>query len=86
MTTRQPKWTVHGEKVLKELESAPRAVRESFVRLIQSLERDPYRGVPDIMPLKGFPNGWTAPFDKGLLAYQVTVDMPTIKLKYVFWV
>jgi hypothetical protein len=32
------------------------------------------------------PNGFTAPFDDGLLSYQVMRDFPVIKLADVFWV
>ncbi len=39
-----------------------------------------------VLPLQGFPNAYTAVFDDGMVAYQVTVDIPSIVLKYVFWI
>lgn len=32
------------------------------------------------------PNGFTAPFDAGLLAYQVMRDQPVVALVDVFWI
>lgn len=80
------RYVIDGRRVLEEVKQAPEEVRESFAALIRVLETDPYPdGGGAILPIVDFPNGFSAPFRGGLLAYQVTVDIPSVRLKYVLW-
>lgn len=90
---RPSRYEVIGEGVLAHVDRfAPGPVFEEFYELIEALMRSgpypqdqPHRG---IQPLQdpGKPNGFTAPFDDGLLAYQVMRDLPVIRLVDAFWV
>jgi hypothetical protein len=84
-------YEVVGSGVLDYVDRfAPDEVYELFYEKLEALMTGPY---PDddyslgIMELKDptKPNGFTAPFNRGLVAYQVTKDFPLIKLVDVFW-
>lgn len=88
---RPSRYDVIGEGVLRHVDRfAPDDVYDAFYDLLEELMVGPY---PDDSPGLGIlpvqddtkPNGFTAPFDAGLLAYQVMRDMPVIKLVDVFW-
>ncbi|MDP9342163.1 MAG: hypothetical protein M3Q23_08700 [Actinomycetota bacterium] len=88
-----PQYWLIGQGVLDYIDRfAPDDVYDEFYDLIEVLmEFGPY---PDDQPNLGIlplqdpdkPNAFTAPFGDGLLAYQVTLDQPAIKLVDVFWV
>jgi len=84
-------YEVVGPGVLDYVDAfAPDAVYDAFYDLVERLMVGPYPDdAPDlgIMPFRdpAKPNGFTAPFDAGLLAYQVMRDQPVIKLVDVFW-
>jgi hypothetical protein len=87
-----PRYWLIGRPVLDYVDRfAPDSVYHQFYDLIEALmEFGPYpEDQPGlgILPLQdpGKPNGFTAPFDRGLLAYQVMLDQPAIKLVDVFW-
>lgn len=86
------RYGVIGRKVLDYVDSfASDDVYEEFYDLLEVLmEYGPY---PADNPALGImeerdprrPNGFTVPFDAGLLAYQVMLDYPVIKLVDAFW-
>jgi hypothetical protein len=85
------RWHIGGGKVLDYVDKhAPDEVYDAFYDLLDRLVLGPY---PDDDPSLGVlplqdpykPNGFTAPFDGGLVCYQVTEDIPTVKLVDVFW-
>ncbi len=90
---RRPEYDVICSGVLDYVDNfAPDDVYDEFYNLLESLMEDgpyhedqPSRG---ILPLQDEtkPNGFTAPFDAGLLAYQVMKDFPIIKCVDVFWI
>jgi hypothetical protein len=88
---RPHRYEVIGEGVLDFVDNfAPDLVYDAFYDLLERLMVGPYPDDdPDlgVLPLQDptKPNGFTAPFDRGLVAYQVTVDIPAIRLVDVFW-
>lgn len=90
---RKPRrYEVIGTPVLDHVDRyAPDEVYDEFYDLLEALmEFGPYPDdqlelniLPHQEPTK--PNAFSAPFDKGLLFYQVMVDLPIIKLVDVFW-
>jgi len=88
---RPNRWYLVGDAVLKHVERvAPHVIRKEFRDLCLALQEGPYPGdgVPDIYPLitePSVPNAFSVPFDDALLAYQVTLDMPAVRLLYVHW-
>jgi len=74
---------------------APDPIYNAFYDLLEALVLGPYADddpALGILPLRdpNKPNGFTAPFGVsgeggGLLAYQVMLDQPVIKLVDVFW-
>lgn len=85
-------YRVIGQGVLDYVDRfAPDDVYDEFYNLLESLmEVGPYpddQPARNILPLQeeSTPNSFTAPFNQGLLAYQVMRDHPIIKLVDVFW-
>lgn len=86
---RPSSYRIQGDRVFEEIKDAPEDVRQSFYELIEALSKDPLPGTSEasgILPLQGrFPGGWTAPFHRGILAYKVTIDIPTVTLMDAWW-
>lgn len=89
---RRPRWHyIIGPGALDYVDGfAPNDVYNAFYDLIEALQVGPYpdddlsSGVLELRdPSK--PNGFSAPFNRGLVAYQVMLDQPVIKLVDVFW-
>jgi hypothetical protein len=76
------------ESVIRQIRTAPPAVKAEFALLLRQLVDDPYdTGAWMAMPLKDprVPNGLTVVFDHALLAYQVTRDFPVVKILSLVW-
>lgn len=85
-------YEVVGPGVLDYVDQfAPDDVYNAFYDLLESLILGPYADddpTLGILPLRDpdKPNGFSAPFaGGGLVAYQVMLDQPVIKLIDVFW-
>lgn len=90
MSRRPSKYALTGRAVLEHARKGARQeIREELDGLIERLLRDPLPGstAGNIQPLKvrEFPAMYTVPFDRAVLAYQVTMDMPTVRLRYILW-
>lgn len=85
------RYRFHGEQVLEQIDEAPEDVKEEFLALLTGLQDHPHplpgEALLGVMPLKEKRGGmFTAPFDDGLLVYQVMADYPIIKLiQVVTW-
>lgn len=83
-------WIV-GPAVLAHVDAfAPEEVYDEFYDLLELLVSGPNpQDQPGtrILPLQDptKPNGFTAPFDAGLVAYQIMRDQPVVVLVDVFW-
>lgn len=80
------------DHVLAQLEGASKEVRGLFFELVKALRIHPYPSErpnehPYVLPFKGRsqPNCFTAPFDDGLLAYQIKADQPLIDPLHIVW-
>lgn len=79
-----------GERVFDDIGQAPPEVKSAFFKLLEGLAPDPH--LPgaahlDVLPLKDprFVAAYTAPYDEGLLLYQVKADFPVVYLVDVLW-
>jgi hypothetical protein len=76
----------HEDGALRAVRAADE-MRARLTELNRALERDHGVSGLRIMEEQGprRPNGFTAPIDAGLVAYQVMLDHPVIRLVDVFW-
>jgi len=68
--------------VSRRLASANTWVKQEYATLLEQLATDPRGGAPGILTAKRWPDPslFSAPFDDGLVLYQVMADQPLVKL------
>jgi hypothetical protein len=81
-----------NRQVTDALREAPQEIEAEFLTLLEALERNPKPVPKSLLRIMEFKDpsslrgGFTAPFDDGLLLYQVMADYPIVKLVQVTWV
>jgi hypothetical protein len=85
------RYSFYGKKIFDEIFEASPAIQRDFFDLLQGLRDDPQhlpgKALLGVLPLKDprLAGAYTAPFDNGLLVYQVMADYPIIMLIQVSW-